>query len=193
MTKSTNKLLVGLVLALAAVAAGCGDSGGPAAAPGSEQNPVQAEPPSLEVGASEPTGKDGESGFEQLLEQQRRTPARKDRSNPCALVTKAQAQQILGTRLLDPVMAPQGPTCIYRDRSGRSFATVAFQATGIQRLRRAARRVHAVEVGDRTAYCAVNGAPVLYLPLAAGRVLSVNAQCEIATRFASRALPHLAG
>jgi hypothetical protein len=50
-----------------------------------------------------------------------------------------------------------------------------------------------VSVADRQAYCGVHGAPMLYLPLAQGRVLSVSAQCDVAKRFASTAVPRLDG
>ncbi len=165
----------------------CGSSGSPEAAPGTPDNPLVAKPSSLESGTAE----SGRPGFKGLVEDQGDAPVRQDRSNPCALVTKAQAQAVLGTRLLDPLVAPQGPTCIFRDRSGQSFATISFQPVAFDRLRRQTHRLKAVDVADRKAYCGVNGAPVLYLPLAGGRTLSVNAQCEIARRLARHAVPRL--
>jgi Protein of unknown function (DUF3558) len=166
----------------------CGSAGEPPkAAPGTPENPLVAKPSSLESGTAE----SGRPGFKSLVEDQRDAPARQEGANPCALVTKAQAQAVLGTRLLDPLVAPQGPTCIFRDRSGQSFATISYQPVAFDRLRRQTHRLKAVAVADRTAYCGVNGAPVLYLPLAGGRTLSVSAQCEIARRLARHAVPRL--
>ena len=166
----------------------CGSAGEPQkGAPGSPDNPLVAKPSSLE----KVTGESDQPNFKALVEGQRKAPVQHDRANPCALVTKAQAQTILGTRLLDPLVAPQGPTCIFRDRSGQSFATISLQPVAIDRLRRQTHRLKAVAVADRKAYCGVSGSPVLYLPVAGGRTLSVTAQCEIAKRLASHAVPRL--
>jgi hypothetical protein len=186
--------LGGLLLAVACLA-GCGGSDDKSAkAPlGSPENPVAAQAPSSGEAGSEATGKPTEPSFKKLVDRQSKEPARRDRDNPCAFVTKAQAQEILGARLLDPLVAPQGPTCIYRNRSGQSFATVAIQSVSFKALRRQVRRVERVAVSDRTAYCGMHGRPMLYLPLSGGRVLSVAAPCETATRFARRAAPRLLG
>ena len=165
----------------------CGSAEPPKAAPGTPENPLVAKPSSLE----KVTGESGRPGFKSLVEDQRDAPVRQDHANPCALVTKAQAQAILRARLLDPVVAPQGPTCIFRDRTGQSFATISLQPVPVDRLRGQTHRLKTVVVADRTAYCGVNGAPVLYLPLAGGRTLSVTAQCEIAKRLARHAVPRL--
>jgi hypothetical protein len=165
----------------------CGSAGEPEKAPGTPENPLVAKPSSLE----KVTGESDQPNFKALVEGQRKAPVQHDRANPCALVTKAQAQAILGTRLLDPLVAPQGPTCIFRDRSGQSFATISVQPVTIDRLRRQTHRLKTVAVADRKAYCGVNGAPVLYLPVDGGRTLTVTAHCEIAARFARRAAPRL--
>ena len=186
--------LAGLVLVVACLA-GCGGSGDkPAKAPpGSPENPVAAQPPSAGETSSEATGKATEPNFKSLVDRQSKAPAQRDRDNPCAFVTKAQAQTILGARLLDPLVAPQGPTCIYRNRSGQSFATVAIQSVSFKALRRQVRRVERVAISDRTAYCGMHGQPMLYLPLSGDRVLSVAAPCETAASFARRAAPRLLG
>ena len=182
-----------LVAALATGLAACGSGDEPKAALGTPENPVVAKTPSEERVTSEGGAKPAEPGYKSLVEQQGDGPAAKDRANPCSLVTKAQAQAILGARLLDPVVAPQGPTCIYRNRSGQSFATVAVQAVNFASLRPRVRRVQRVDVSDRTAYCAMHGQPMLYVPLAPRRVLSVSGRCETAMRFASKAVPRLTG
>jgi hypothetical protein len=186
----TRVALLALVL-LAASFTACGGGGGEPAShkgpPGSPDNPI----PSRAVdGAGDPDapGKPA-NGYDDIVAAQQADPAK--RNSPCALVTKAQAQAILGTRLMDPLEAPQGPTCIYRDRGGDSFVTLAVQPQRFSRVRRELERVERVTVGDRDAYCGVHGAPTLYLPLERDRVLSVTGQCDVATRFARRAAPRL--
>ena len=90
--------------------------------------------------------------------------------------------------------APQGPTCIYRDRSGKAFVTLAVQQ-GEFSSRAARRRPPASGHGGRPvpAYCGVHGAPMLYVPLGQGRMLSVTAQCELAKSFARSAVQRLDG
>lgn len=193
MTLASGRL-IGVMLATACLAGltACG-SGEPQAkaSPGTPENPLPATPSSLEGATSETAAKPVEPNFKSLVEQQQGVPARQERDNPCALVTKAQAQTILGGRLLDPVVAPQGPTCIYRSRSGERFATIAIQAQRFDDVRAQIRRIERVEVSDHTAYCGMHGQPVLYLPLSGSRLLSVAAPCETAARFARRAAPQL--
>jgi len=182
---------IGILMATALLAAltACGSDGPSKAAPGTPENPLVAKPPSAGGATSEGTG--AAPDFERLVDQQRTTPVRRDAANPCGLVTKAQAQAILGSRLLDPLLAPQGPTCIYRDRSGRSFATISMQSLDFAAVRPEIRRLQRVDVAERRAYCGVHGQPVLYLPFSRGRVLSVTAPCDVAARLARRAVPHL--
>lgn len=185
--------LIGLVLA--AVSAGavsaCGSGDAAKPPPGSPENPLVAEAPSAAGAGSESATSPGRVGFKELVDDQREQPAGRDDDNPCGLVTKAQARTILGVPLLDPVVAPQGPTCIYRDRSGQSFTTIAIQSLSFKSLRPRIRRLERVAVSGRTAYCGTYGRPMLYLPLSRGRVLSIAAQCETATRLARRAAPDL--
>lgn len=182
--------LAALVLSLLALLTACG-AGEPAskAPPGSPENPLISQ---AQDDGTDPDAPDaGQPNYRSLVDRQSRTPA--ERSSPCAFVTKGQAQQIVGSSLLDPVEAPQGPTCIYRDRGGKTFITVAIQDGGFGALRDDVRRLRRVSVADRRAYCGVYGAPKLFLPLAGGRVLSVTAQCEVAMRFARSAVPRLDG
>ena len=182
--------LAAVLLSLLALLGACGESE-PASKPppGSPENPL--------VSQAEHDGTDpdapgaGRPNYRTLVDRQSGSPA--ERSSSCAFVTKRQAQRIVGSDLLDPVEAPQGPTCIYRDRGGTTFITVAVQDGGFGALRDDVRRLRRVSVADRRAYCGVYGAPMLFLPLAGGRVLSVTAQCEVAMQFARRALPRLDG
>jgi len=112
-------------------------------------------------------------------------------ARPCSLVTKAQARAIIGVPIVEPLQAPQGPTCIYRTTSGKRFITLAVQTVRFAQLRRQIRQIRRVDVSGQTAYCATHGRPMLYLPLSGTRVLSVSAPCALATRFAAKAAPHL--
>ena len=112
-------------------------------------------------------------------------------SRPCSLVTRTQARAIVGAPILEPLEAPQGPTCIYQTRSGRPYITLAVQNVSFTRLRRQIRNTRAISVADRKAYCGTYGRPMLFLPLPDGRVLSIAAPCRMASRFAATAAAHL--
>jgi hypothetical protein len=184
-------VVVVLVLSLPALFGACGESE-PAtkAPPGSPENPLVSQADHAGNDPDAP-GDASQPGYADLVDRQSTKPAQ--RSSPCAYVTKKQAQQIVGSALLDPVEAPQGPTCVYRDRGGATFITVGVQDGGFSALRDDVRRLRRVSVADRRAYCGVYGAPMLFLPLAGGRVLSVTAQCEVAMEFARSAVPRLDG
>jgi hypothetical protein len=178
-------LVVGTI---ALVVAGCGsDEGQPKAAPGTPQNPLAAVTPDAQGMTGEAGGNPAKPDYQRLLDDQREAPRQPGQANPCALVTKAQAQRILGGRLMDPVSLPQGPTCIYRNRSSARYATISVQAREFSLLRRQLKRARRVDVADRPAYCGVHGRPMLYLSLGGGKVLSVAAQCDPAVRLARRA------
>jgi hypothetical protein len=182
--------LAALLLSLLALVGACGESE-PAskAPPGSPENPLQSQARHDGTDPDAPGG--SKPNYRSLVDRQSGDPAQ--RSSPCAFVTKRQAQEIVGASLLDPVEAPQGPTCIYRDRGGKTFITVALQDGGFGALRDDIRRLRRVAVAERRAYCGVYGSPTLFLPLEGGRVLSVTAQCEVAMRFARSAVPRLDG
>lgn len=185
---AVRRSLLVLLASLAAALGGCGGESEPAPA-GSPENPL--------VSSAQRDGTDPDApgqprpGYRDLVRSQSSRP--ESRESPCALVTKKQAETIVGAALLDPLEAPQGPTCIYRDRSSKTFVSVAIQEGGFGALWGDIDRLRRVSVADRQAYCGVHGAPMLYLPLAQGRVLSVSAQCAVARRFASTAVPRLDG
>jgi hypothetical protein len=183
--------LVGLVVAAAALAA-CGDAPKPAAAPGSPEHPLVGRPTEksssgrLNEAGARATDK---PGYEKLVERQTSRP--RSRFTPCNLVTAAQAHAIFGAPVQSPLEAPQGPTCIYRTKSGKGFVTLAVQSADLARLKRQARRPQRVDVGSRAAFCGTLGQPTLYVSLSRGRVLSIAAPCETAKQFALKALPRL--
>jgi hypothetical protein len=127
----------------------------------------------------------------------RPTTARKQRalpasaSHPCSLVTKTQARAIVGAPIREPLEAPQGPTCIFQTKAGKPYVTLTVQTLNFAKLRKRIRNTHALSIANRTAYCGTYGKPMLYLPLAGGRVLSIAASCSMAARFAAKATPHL--
>jgi hypothetical protein len=141
--------------------------------------------------AASPGKAEARPEYEQLLDGQKRHP--RSRFTPCNLVTVGQARAILGAPMREPTEAPQGPTCIYRTRTGKSFVTVALQSVDFKTLRPQLHLRHRVDVSNRTAYCGTFGQPMLYVPLSQGRVLMVAAQCSVAKRFALRAVRQLPG
>ncbi|MGH2944192.1 MAG: hypothetical protein ACRDLN_15610 [Solirubrobacteraceae bacterium] len=112
-------------------------------------------------------------------------------TRPCSLVSKAQARVIVGAPIVEPLEAPQGPTCIYQTKSGKPYITLAVQTVSLAKLRKQIRREQPVAIAGRTAYCGTYGKPMLFLPVASGRVLSITAPCGMARRFAAQAASHL--
>lgn len=185
--------LIALMTAAALLSA-CGDASKPAAPPGSPENPLGAE-----TGQKSKTGRSNEAnagssqalGYRKLVERQSSNP--RARFTPCNLVTRGQAKAILGGPVQALLEAPQGPTCIYRSKSGKSFVTVAVQPLDFNRVTKQIRRRQAVDVADRRAYCGLQGQPMLYVQLSRERVLSIAAPCPVARQFATRAVARLAG
>ena len=180
------------LIALATVAASlsaCGSSDKPAAPPGSPQNPLVGQ--RSEASSEGQARRNQKPGYEALVQRQTKRP--RSRFTPCNLVTRAQARAILGGPVQAPLEAPQGPTCIYRSESGKSFITLAVQTVDFDRLRKQIRRPQTVDVANRAAYCGTYGQPMLYVALTRKRVLSVAAPCSVARQFALRAVARLEG
>lgn len=194
---------------LAVVAAGLGACGGDdtAGAPGSPDRPLvatvpEADAPTTSSRSNESASDSGSAkakssnpasekpGYQALVDRQTSKP--KHRFTPCNLVSRARAREIVGAPVRVPIEAPQGPTCIYRTEGGDRFITLAVQSVDFRKLRRQLHDVQKVPAADATAYCAKLGQPMLYVPLSRRRVLSVAAPCDVATRFASAAVPQLA-
>lgn len=112
-------------------------------------------------------------------------------ARPCSLVSKTHAQTIIGSAIIEPLEAPQGPTCIYQTKSGKPYITLAVEKTSYARLRDQISKRRKIAVADHRGVCGTFGRPVLYMPLGNGRVLSVTGPCDLATRFAARAIAHL--
>lgn len=110
---------------------------------------------------------------------------------PCSLVTKAEAQAIIGATIVDPLEAPQGPTCIYRTVDASTFVSVGTEAVNFDQLKTNITGVTAVTGLGRAAYCGTYGQPTLFVPLSANALLYITAPCAMATKFAETALPRL--
>lgn len=189
-------LTLAALATVAAALSACGAGHSTPAAPGSPQKPLVAEQTRLGGAAASGRSNEGAAsaaqakpGYDALLKKQPRHP--RTRFTPCNLVTAAQATAIVGAPIREPVEAPQGPTCIYRTRNGKSFVSVAVQMSDFKKLKPHLRLRQRVAVSDRTAYCGTYGQPMLYVPLSGGRVLSVAAHCSIAKQFAIRAVRQL--
>ena len=177
-----------LLLAVAALLSACGDAQPTSSADKPQVGKLTeraAKGPANEADA----GGSGAPSFKTLLERQSSKP--RSRFTPCSLVTRAQAGAILGTPVLVPREAPQGPTCIYRSRKGDDFITLAVQPGSFSALKRQLSRPQSIEVGGRSAFCGAHGQPMLYVQLSRERVLSVGAPCPVAKRFATRAMARL--
>jgi hypothetical protein len=199
--------LIALLLMTSLLAA-CGGQSKPTPPPGSPENPLVAQAPQDSVTAGRlneaaPAAKgtssagaegtkpkrDAQPGYQKLVERQGSKP--RSRFTPCNLVTKAQAGAIVGAPLQDPLEAPQGPTCIYRSRDGKRFVTLAVQPVAFSKLKRQMHQRRQVAVSNKTAFCGMLGQPILYVPLSGSRVLSVAAPCQVARKFAARAVQRL--
>jgi hypothetical protein len=176
------RLLIGC-LAATALLAGCGNEK-PAAPPGSPDNPL--------VGKTQKATenrKAAEPGYSTLLKRQDGKP--QSRFTPCGLVTRAQAQAIVGEPVQLPFEAPQGPTCVYRTVKGHGLVTLAVQKVEFAKAKANLQQAAKVDLGSRSGVCGQYGQPTLYAPLSHGRVLTVAAPCGVAKRFAARAVRSL--
>ena len=202
-SERTHQRLLSLIalLAVAGPLAACG--GGEAAKkgpPGSKSNPLvatieedgDAASPGRTNESAPATGGDkakpGSPNYNALLEQQTSKPA--SRFSPCSLVTANEAGAILGKKVMPPVEAPQGPTCVYRTRSGDLMA-LAMQIVPPKTLRGQLRGSETLTVAGRRAFCAKRGQPSVLVPLSGGRVLTVSGDCSVAKRFAADAVGRL--
>jgi hypothetical protein len=111
--------------------------------------------------------------------------------SPCKLVTRSQAQTIVGQPLDAPQEAPLGPTCIYQTKGSTSAITLAVESIDFATIRTHMRGRKQTEVAGHRAYCGSYGQQMTYVLLSGGRVLNVTAPCPLGKRFAAAALAHL--
>ncbi len=122
-----------------------------------------------------------------------RPSIRRTASPPATSSARSRRERSSARAILQPLEAPQGPTCIYRTQTGKTFISLAVQSLKFNSLKRQLDKREAVTVSDRTAYCGFYGQKMLYAPLNDGRVLSVAAPCggREAVRGQGRAEPRL--
>jgi len=191
--------LVATIALASAVVSACGggtDGSAPtrdrsAYAPGSPQNPVAASTVDAKTAAA--ARKKGH--FNESAPPQDATtasaPGAGESSGPCDLVPSEKVRSIVGAPVGKPTEAPQGPTCIYRSRSGKAYLTVAVERLSGQALKAQIKGIPAINVSGRKGYCRSPDRMALYVPLEGGRVLTVGAPCSRARAFAVTALPRL--
>jgi hypothetical protein len=114
-------------------------------------------------------------------------------SDPCELVSRTQAQAIVGRPVVTPQEAPLGPTCIYQPVGAKTGVTLTVEGVPLAQLKPHIHHLTRFEVGGRTGYCGVYGQPTTFVPLADGKVLSVTAPCGVGRLFAARALSRVKG
>jgi hypothetical protein len=124
-------------------------------------------------------------------EDERTTPSVPRRSDPCRLLRHARAERIVGARLRAPVLAPQGPTCIYRAVRGARFITLTVQESTLAAMSSGVRERRAVTVGGRRALCLGRDTATLLVRLSQRRTLAVGAPCAVARRLAVHVVDRL--
>ena len=112
-------------------------------------------------------------------------------SDPCTLVSRAQADAILGGRLSSVEEAPLGPTCIYQAQGSAIPVTLAVESLDFATIKAHIHHRRGVTIAGSVAYCGELGQPALFAPLTGGRMLRVTGRCAVAAKFAALALPHL--
>jgi hypothetical protein len=112
-------------------------------------------------------------------------------SNPCKLVTRREAEGIMGRAVNSPALAPLGPSCIYRVRGAKQTVTVAVQATPFASLKSRLKKTQHRTIAGRTAYCGVYGQTTTIVALPRRRVLTIAAPCTMGFGFAAKALPRV--
>jgi len=112
-------------------------------------------------------------------------------SNPCALVSRAQAQAIMRGPIEAPQEAPLGPTCIYQATGTKDFITLSIQPRSFATVSPAIRHRTRFTLAGRSAYCGVYGQPTTFVPLNNGRVLDVTGPCRLGRLFAAKAIAEL--
>jgi hypothetical protein len=173
-------IAVGAALAFATA---CGSAEHNAA--GSRQNPLTGKPTQLTAdGRSNEAAAPGDGS----LGAGSSAVVAHGRSTPCRLVTRAQASSIFGSEVAAPLRAPQGPTCIYRTKTGKGFVTLAVQPLPYDALLHRIKHPARTSIGRHATFCGTYGQPMLYAEIARGWVLSIAAPCGVAREFAAKAL-----
>lgn len=113
------------------------------------------------------------------------------RTNPCTLVSRAQAQAIVGEPIASMQEAPLGPTCIYQPAGSKSFVTLAIEPINLPKVLAHVRGYSEAHIKGHTADCGVYGQPTTFVALPRAGVLTITGPCAIGAKFAATALPRL--
>jgi len=111
--------------------------------------------------------------------------------DPCTLVSRSEAQAIIGGQIAAPQEAPLGPTCIYQSLGTESPVTLAVESIDFAKVSPLIHHRIRVTAAGHNAYCGDYGRPTTFVPLKGGRVLNIAAACRIGAQFATKALPRL--
>ncbi len=114
--------------------------------------------------------------------------------NPCTLVSRAEAQKIVGKPVAEPTEAPQGPTCIYQAQGATSYITLAVESKDFSKIEPQS-QLHgrmSLTIAGHAAYCGTAGTQTLIVPLPNGKFMAVSAPCPVAASFAAKALSRVA-
>jgi hypothetical protein len=123
-------------------------------------------------------------------------PAKNDGStsapqNPCTLVTRAEAQAIIGASIDAPRVQPLGPTCIYQTAHSSTFITMAVERVNFDQVKPQIQDIVPVSGLGHQAYCGNYGRPTIFVVLDSTRILNVAAPCNVAKQFAAKAMPRV--
>ena len=111
--------------------------------------------------------------------------------NPCRLVSRAEAQKIIGSRVLSPSVGIQGPSCLYRAPKAKRLVSLAVQPLDVRAVSHQARSVIHVSIRGHRGLCVDAGGLQVLVPLGQGSALTVAGPCPIASGFAAQALRRL--
>ncbi|MGZ4330443.1 MAG: hypothetical protein ACXVJ7_19055 [Acidimicrobiia bacterium] len=106
--------------------------------------------------------------------------------NPCTLVSLSEARSITRGKVSSTVEAPLGPTCVYK--LAKSYITMTVETVSFSQLKHQLKKRQAITIQGHRGYCGRLGAEMLFVPLSRTQLLNVTAPCEVATRFAVKAL-----
>lgn len=183
MRRSLPLLIVG---ALALGLTACGNADRPATS--------SSAPPAAKA---KPTDPRTSSDPKRLNEAQSLTATGSAEPPVCELVTADEARTIVGAPVRRPIVAPQGPTCVYRahvkkgENPREGFVTIAVQHRTLTDARKGMVRQRRTEVGGQAGVCGVSGQPMMYVEAPGDRVLAIVGSCPTAKRFAALALKRL--
>jgi Protein of unknown function (DUF3558) len=189
-TFKVRNSIFALVLAVVATAllAACGSSEPPAAGDSASSEYIVKSSDRISSTTSAPS----EAQHPEGEENDEVSPTGAGPVKPCSLVPSGEASAILGAPVR-VTTGEQGPTCIYETPGSKRVMTLVVERISLPSLRDSASAATRVVVAGRAGWCLRYQSTSLVVPLAEGNVLDVTGPCKVATRFAARAIPRIAG